>query len=686
MTDTDRTTDTYPALDVSPVPQPATDAVAFGVPGQLVPLRRWAFQDVLLVPAETAAAAPDDAPGTTVSFACVLSQVDEIAAACADLRPGSVQGPREMPRNSVEVEVRTPENARVFTTAATTYLPDSDEAPFLRDVEKRAPINARCRSASTRAASLPGAVPARHAVANYDARHPGLATWLHEAIAANARVHGVDPATASWTSHRQVRRRRINAGSLDLPRSRSTVPRPRREGALRGTRREFVMVEKKAPAGGKSSAGRGRRTSDKKSGTHLSCEQAVGDVGGTALIDGYGFASLPVVWVEVDGLALVEGDIVIGTVEEARARDVSTLTADEDGSDVAHAVGISGAQFRWPNGVIPFEIDAGLSNPSRVHNAIAHWHAKTPLRLVPRNGETNFVRFVGGGGCSSAVGRRGNQQNITLGPSCSVGNTIHEIGHAYGLWHEQSREDRDAFVQINWANIEAGKEHNFNQRISDGDDLGGYDFGSIMHYPTTAFSSNGQPTIVPIGTVPPGTVIGQRTSLSAGDIAGLKIMYPGLAWPKTAIKDIVKEPVGEGTVTIKETFKDTGKEPVKEPFKEVVKEPRDEVVKPLRDLTKPFRDPQPTIREVVEPLRPETPLINPALKRSVPFVIGRDSDFVSRFQAAVAQQSGTAEQDTGATSSAADQALALAEVITTLDAVREALAALAEQAAAEAGI
>ncbi|MCB7137467.1 M12 family metallopeptidase [Cellulosimicrobium marinum] len=462
------------------------------------------------------------------------------------------------------------------------------------------------------------------------------------------------------------------------------------------------MVEKKASSGGRSGTTRNRRTTPGKPsgpGVHLSCEQAAGPVGGTALVDGYGFASLPVVWAEVDGLAIVEGDIVIGTVEEAQARDVATLTSDEDGGQVAHAVGISGQQFRWPNGVVPFEIDGALDNPSRVHNAIAHWHAKTPLRLVPRNGEADFVRFVGGGGCSSAVGRRGGQQNITLGPGCTVGNTIHEIAHAVGLWHEQSREDRDAFVQINFANIEAGKEHNFTQHISDGDDLGGYDYGSIMHYPTTAFSKNGQPTIVPIGTVPAGTVIGQRTSLSAGDLAGLKLMYPGLAWPKTAIKDVVKEPVGDvGEITtIKEPLKD-----VKEPFKEIVKEPRDEVLKPLRDPIKQLRDPikpvldpvkgprdpQPTLREVVGPVRPEIPVVNPALGRSVPFVLGRDSDFVSRYQAAMAQQAGVAgtAADAGQGTSAADLAVVLAEVVTALDALRETVAGLAEQAAAEAGL
>jgi MerR family transcriptional regulator, thiopeptide resistance regulator len=33
---------------------------------------------------------------------------------------------------------------------------------------------------------------------HWDRIEPGLAVWLQEAVAANARAHGVDPATAIW--------------------------------------------------------------------------------------------------------------------------------------------------------------------------------------------------------------------------------------------------------------------------------------------------------------------------------------------------------------------------------------------------------------------------------------------------------------------------------------------------------
>ena len=55
-----------------------------------------------------------------------------------------------------------------------------------------------------------------------------------------------------------------------------------------------------------------------------------------------------------------------------------------------------------------------------------------------------------------------------------------------------------------------------------GDDLGAYDYGSIMHYPRDAFSRNGRDTITPTD---PSAVIGQRRGLSAGDIAAVRDMY-----------------------------------------------------------------------------------------------------------------------------------------------------------------
>jgi hypothetical protein len=335
-----------------------------------------------------------------------------------------------------------------------------------------------------------------------------------------------------------------------------------------------------------------------------------GPVAGTALISGMTFPLKGVQYAEVEGLAIFEGDIVLGTADQVRA------DSDNMAGTLQFAVGITGPQFRWPNATVPYEIDSALPNKQRVTDAIAHWHANTRIRFVERTAANaaqfpDFVRFVPSSGCSSMVGRQGGQQNINLGSGCTMGNAIHEIGHTVGLWHEQSREDRDAFVRIVFANVDPAMQHNFLQHITDGDDLGPYDYGSIMHYPPNAFSVNGQDTIIPQQALPPGVTMGQRTGLSAGDIAGVHMMYP--AGPKG--KDVPKDPVKEGVKDLpkdpgKEGVKDLPKDPAKEGIKDAPKDPvkdirKDGIKDGIKDIRKdPVKDARKELaRETVKEVR-----------------------------------------------------------------------------------
>jgi hypothetical protein len=106
----------------------------------------------------------------------------------------------------------------------------------------------------------------------------------------------------------------------------------------------------------------------------------------------------------------------------------------------------------------------------------------------------------------------------------------HELGHALGFWHEQSRSDRDSFVQINWGNIESGKAYNFD-RHDEASHFGPYDFDSVMHYSQDSFSTNGLPTIT---VLPPNqawqNLIGQRDHFSTLDSMIMSYLYPQSDW------------------------------------------------------------------------------------------------------------------------------------------------------------
>ncbi len=227
---------------------------------------------------------------------------------------------------------------------------------------------------------------------------------------------------------------------------------------------------------------------------------------------------------EINGEYIYEGDIVFE--KDMVSKTPQKLVFEEGETPTYKSVGRTGG--RWPNNIVYYTIANNLPNKARVTNAIAHWESKTALRFVQRTNQNNYVYFRFGSGCSSSVGRVGGRQNITLANGCSTGSTIHEIGHAIGLWHEQSRADRDNWITIQWQNIQSGKEHNFQTYLQRGRDGSEYtnslDFGSIMMYGSTAFSKNGQRTITRKDGSGYST---QRSELSNSDLTGINKMYPG---------------------------------------------------------------------------------------------------------------------------------------------------------------
>jgi hypothetical protein len=198
---------------------------------------------------------------------------------------------------------------------------------------------------------------------------------------------------------------------------------------------------------------------------------------------------------------------------------------------------ITGAQYLWPGGRIPYVIDPQLPGKNDVEAAILHWNQRTVVRFVLRTSEADHVLLTRSDGAAiSDVGRLGiGQQKVSLADNCPVGSIIHELGHTIGLWHEHCRHDRDQFVTVL---IEDIKEENRQQFTIDSiaekptatSDIDVYDFGSIMHYSETACAFiDDMPVLIPKHSpLPPGVVQGQRDGLSPGDIAAVEKLYEGV--------------------------------------------------------------------------------------------------------------------------------------------------------------
>ncbi|MBC7458961.1 MAG: M12 family metallopeptidase [Bdellovibrionaceae bacterium] len=214
-----------------------------------------------------------------------------------------------------------------------------------------------------------------------------------------------------------------------------------------------------------------------------------------------------------DGLAVIHGDLIIGEV--SRDEVLKSLS----GSIKEPSLRI------WPTNEIPIFIQPNLPNPERVNEALAYF-AGTNVHFVPyANQEDAIVFESGGGACKSYLGYIGGKQPIFLSEACSSQAIAHEIMHALGFLHEQNRTDRDEYLDIVWANIDSRFNINFEKFSSSMMKVSGltkFDFESIMLYPPTMFSSNGQITLK---SKVDGQAVAPRQGLSAKDMERINKIY-----------------------------------------------------------------------------------------------------------------------------------------------------------------
>ena len=128
--------------------------------------------------------------------------------------------------------------------------------------------------------------------------------------------------------------------------------------------------------------------------------------------------------------------------------------------------------------------------------------------------------------CAAMVGHNAGRNDVFLHePNCmSVGIIMHELLHIVGFQHEQSRSDRDDYVDVIFDNIVSTGNYRLNFNRHDTANLARYDFNSVMHYPRLSWGKKPYlQTIVP--KVMPVPKVGQRVRLSPHDIEEIRSLY-----------------------------------------------------------------------------------------------------------------------------------------------------------------
>ncbi|CAG4932375.1 unnamed protein product [Colias eurytheme] len=194
---------------------------------------------------------------------------------------------------------------------------------------------------------------------------------------------------------------------------------------------------------------------------------------------------------------------------------------------------------KWHHGIVPYFIDSSsydVQLMETIVKAFDYFEKATCIRLqrlrerpVDKQSlqSVEWLYITNPSGIKQCVHSNEKKPNngvqmVVFGYDCmSLGEIVHEVMHILGFSHEHTRPDRDRYLTIKWDNIKPGYKKYFSVREEDPLSSLPYDYASVLHYPSRAFSRNGKVTIMTEN----GVKIGQREALSETDVEKVSMVY-----------------------------------------------------------------------------------------------------------------------------------------------------------------
>ncbi|WP_109694825.1 M12 family metallopeptidase [Chitinophaga deserti] len=204
----------------------------------------------------------------------------------------------------------------------------------------------------------------------------------------------------------------------------------------------------------------------------------------------------------------------------------------------------------WTFRRIPYKYESNFPYKDEVEEAMQKWSDAGKVWFVPHTNEYNYVFIQSSDTSNSGIGMENIGRQIV---NISHGyKALHELGHTLGLIHEQCRDDRDQFVDIEWYHIAHGQK-NINFILEpDSGNLTYYDTGSVMHYPAPATGWGGFPKGAEVWTMK--SIKDPEAHLGGGAAQGWTNMSE---MDEMAIRELYKDvPVPMGPETDNGPFKE----------------------------------------------------------------------------------------------------------------------------------